>query len=73
MTEPVLTKGNTATMARIQKYKVGEHEWLDPSSSKCTADEYFKDISYIVKLNGNLILLTLARTTDDRGHLFPQQ
>lgn len=40
-----------ATM-KSQVYKVGEHEWLDPEKPKCTADEYFKDISYIVKLNG---------------------
>jgi len=35
--------------------KKKHHQWMDAESPNCTADEYFKDISYMVPLKGTLI------------------
>ena len=46
-------KNNSKILSYIQSgFGIDTHPWLDPNNPKCKADNYFKEISYFVKLSG---------------------
>ncbi len=66
-------KDKVESLTSQTKELVSHNAWLDPDDPKCTSDEYFKQISYFVSLEGIFMGIYISRSLYCFEYLLLQQ